>query len=108
MSDIGRNVPLAVRKHSLCANASRMYLSRKMVSLMPSLAHSSGHVGTRMDTSWDIKRDIIYISLMSIGQMVHKRTQTDSILVSVRVPSRPSNDSGLQKASRDGFQRQSG
>jgi hypothetical protein len=56
---------------ALSLNASRMYLSRKIVSLIPSPANSSGHMGTRMDTNLDTKRDIIYIGLASIGQMKH-------------------------------------
>jgi hypothetical protein len=47
-----------------------MYLPRKTQPLIPSLAHSSGHVATRMDTNWDIKTDIVCIGLGSIGQVV--------------------------------------
>ena len=52
-----------------------MYLPRKMVSLIDSLAHSSGHVGIRTDT----KSDIIYISLVSIGQRGYIRTRADTV-----------------------------
>jgi hypothetical protein len=55
-----RNAKLSTMRHrsvgasqSLPPNASRMYPSRKMVSLIPSLALSSGHMETQMDTKMD-------------------------------------------------------
>ena len=48
------------------------------MALMASLARSSGHVGTRTDTNSDTKTDIIYISLVSVGQKGYTRTRADT------------------------------
>jgi hypothetical protein len=65
----------------------RTYLPRKMVSLIPSIARSTGHVRTRTDT----KSDIIYTSMMPIGQMDrsgHERIQECCPSASHRSPAR--------------------
>lgn len=66
------------RAQSLPPDISCMYLSGKMVSLIASIARSSGYVGTR--------RDIVYISLVSIGRKGYTRTREGTVFVPTRVP----------------------
>jgi hypothetical protein len=69
------------------------WLSRtKMVPLTANLVHSSGHMEIPIDNNCDTKRDIIYISKASIGQIEHTRTRADTIPRSAHVPSRSSKD----------------
>jgi hypothetical protein len=56
-----------------------------------------------MDTNWDIKRDTIYISLASIGQMGYIRARSDTKMVSDRVTSRSGRHSEQQQDTRDAF-----
>jgi hypothetical protein len=69
----------------------------------PSLYRSSGHVGIRMGTNWDIRWDKTYMSMAFTGQMGYIGARADSILVSARVQSRPSQQQERQKGSHGGF-----
>jgi hypothetical protein len=59
-------IPLAIytnksqRTGTLRAADGRWAMQCQMVSPIPSLAHSHGRVGTRADTDWDVKTDIVY------------------------------------------------
>jgi hypothetical protein len=85
-TDKSQYLTMRVAYHWWCASTSTVCtspicLSPKAVSPIPSLARSSGHVVTRTDT----KADIIYISLVSIGQRGCIRAQAGTVLVPARV-----------------------